>query len=162
MADNRILQIVRPLLGLVLFVVGVAVLVKHGVFSQAEPNTWILLAGMVITFSGLVMISPQGAQLLEQRILPIWDRVRGKVTKDGPETEQQIAEVVDQYQDVVGALEAPPPPDAWYTKLRPVLHQAAQYSVPTYYLDSNYHMVDWNAAFELIFRESRASCAENT
>jgi ubiquinone/menaquinone biosynthesis C-methylase UbiE len=34
-----------------------------------------------------------------------------------------------------------------------VLHQATYYSTPTYYLDANLNIIDWNAAFGLIFRE---------
>jgi PAS domain S-box-containing protein len=152
MAENRIVHVVWPLLGFVLFGVGVAVLVEHvWTTTGKDLQANILLLGMVITFSGLAMISPQGAQFLARLIPSIRGMVTGEVAKDGPEKEERIAEVVDQYQDVVGAQKAPPPPDTWYTNLRPVLHEAAQYSVPTYYLDRNYHMVDWNAAFELIF-----------
>jgi ubiquinone/menaquinone biosynthesis C-methylase UbiE len=151
MAENRIIHVACPLLGFVLFVVGVGVLVKNGVFQEGQPDTKVLWVGIVITFLGVGMISPQAAQFLAPLILPIWGAVTGRVRRDEPQEEPQIAAVVSQYQNVVGALEPPPPPDQWYTKLRPVLHQAAQYSAPTYYLDSNYHIVDWNVGFELIF-----------
>ena len=32
-----------------------------------------------------------------------------------------------------------------------MLHQAIHYTVPTYYLDSNLMIVDWNLAFDLVF-----------
>lgn len=41
--------------------------------------------------------------------------------------------------------------DLWYDQMRPLLHQAAHYSVPTYYLDSKLNIIDWNIAFEIIF-----------
>jgi ubiquinone/menaquinone biosynthesis C-methylase UbiE len=43
--------------------------------------------------------------------------------------------------------------DLWYRKLRPTLHQASFYTVPTYYLDVNLYVLDFNVAFELVFRE---------
>jgi ubiquinone/menaquinone biosynthesis C-methylase UbiE len=45
----------------------------------------------------------------------------------------------------------PPPPGVWYTEIRPVLHQAIHYTVPTYYLDTHLRMIDWNIAFDLVF-----------
>jgi ubiquinone/menaquinone biosynthesis C-methylase UbiE len=41
--------------------------------------------------------------------------------------------------------------DYWYRELRPVIHQAAMYSTPTYYLDTKLDVIDWNIAFALIF-----------
>jgi ubiquinone/menaquinone biosynthesis C-methylase UbiE len=51
------------------------------------------------------------------------------------------------------AFEDNPPPLAgvWYKEIRPVLHEAIQYTVPTYYLDANLMIVDWNLAFGLVF-----------
>jgi ubiquinone/menaquinone biosynthesis C-methylase UbiE len=44
-----------------------------------------------------------------------------------------------------------PPAGVWYDQIRPVLHQAIHYTVPTYYLDTDLNMVDWNIAFDLVF-----------
>lgn len=41
----------------------------------------------------------------------------------------------------------------WFYDLRPYLHQAAHYSVPTYYLDNKLNVIDWNIAFEIVFAE---------
>lgn len=41
----------------------------------------------------------------------------------------------------------------WFHELRPCLHQAVHYSVPTYYLDTKLNVVDWNIAFELVFSD---------
>jgi ubiquinone/menaquinone biosynthesis C-methylase UbiE len=60
-------------------------------------------------------------------------------------------EVARQYDDVVYVGSPPPPVDVWDRNLRPVLHQAIHYSVPTYYLDSNLNVIDWNIAFEMLF-----------
>jgi ubiquinone/menaquinone biosynthesis C-methylase UbiE len=35
--------------------------------------------------------------------------------------------------------------------MRPLLHQAAHYSVPMYYLDDKLNVIDWNIAFDLVF-----------
>lgn len=47
-------------------------------------------------------------------------------------------------------------PDAWYRKLQPTLYQASYYGAPTYYLDENLNIIDWNIAFALIFSRSLA------
>ncbi len=41
----------------------------------------------------------------------------------------------------------------WNTSLREVLHQANLYSTPTYYLDRNLNIIDWNIAFDVLFAE---------
>lgn len=52
---------------------------------------------------------------------------------------------------IIGEEEPAPPVDAWSREIRPVLHQAIEYTVPTYYLNVDLMMVDWNIAFDLIF-----------
>lgn len=43
--------------------------------------------------------------------------------------------------------------DVWQQDMRPYLHQAAHYSIPTYFLDMNLNVVDWNIAFDVVFNE---------
>jgi ubiquinone/menaquinone biosynthesis C-methylase UbiE len=52
---------------------------------------------------------------------------------------------------IVGENNPPPAAGVWYKEIRPVLHQAVHYTVPTYYLDVNLMIVDWNIAFDLVF-----------
>lgn len=57
-------------------------------------------------------------------------------------------------EGTIYGIEAPPPAvDEWYTKLRPVLHEASYYTIPTYYLDPDLRVIDWNIAFELVFSD---------
>lgn len=58
-----------------------------------------------------------------------------------------------RWESILGADKDPPNVDAWYRRLRPSLHQASYYTVPTYYLDNDLYVVDYNIAFEIIFGE---------
>ena len=69
------------------------------------------------------------------------------------ELETKIKERVIRYQDILGADAPMPSIDLWYTQLRPVLYQAAEYTVPTYYLDVDLNVIDWNVAFGMIFSD---------
>jgi len=57
-------------------------------------------------------------------------------------------------EDIYGARATPPNLDCWYRDLQPTLHQASFYTVPTYFLDHDLYIVDYNPAFEIIFRRS--------
>lgn len=57
---------------------------------------------------------------------------------------------------IVGEEASTPPTNVWFDELRPVLHQAIHYTSPTYFLDCNLTLIDWNLAFELIFSRSLA------
>ena len=57
---------------------------------------------------------------------------------------------------IVGEEAPAPATNVWYDELRPVLHQAIHYTSPTYFLDVNLTLIDWNLAFELIFSRSLA------
>ena len=85
-----------------------------------------------------------------ERIEPI-EPVKGPSgvgVADAPQDDDDVT----SYEDITGFDTEDPPPDVWYRKLRPVLHQATHYSVPTYFLDENLKVIDWNVAFELISR----------
>jgi SAM-dependent methyltransferase len=64
-----------------------------------------------------------------------------------------ISQRVESAGDILGADAEPPGLDLWYKQLRPLLHQTPTYTTPTYFLDSNLNIIDWNIAFELIFAE---------
>ena len=57
----------------------------------------------------------------------------------------------DAEAGVYGAGEPPPHLDTWYRELRPTLYQASFYSTPTYYLDTELRIIDFNLAFDLLF-----------
>ena len=72
--------------------------------------------------------------------------------RPGPATTPTIVEErLAKSPEIVGEEKPAPSAGAWYRDIRPVLHQAIHYTVPTYYLDVNLMVVDWNIAFELIF-----------
>ena len=65
-------------------------------------------------------------------------------------------------EDIYGARATPPNLDCWYRDLQPTLHQASFYTVPTYFLDHDLYIVDYNPAFEIIFSARRGTCGAGT
>jgi ubiquinone/menaquinone biosynthesis C-methylase UbiE len=69
-----------------------------------------------------------------------------------PETTPKVVEErLANSPEIVGQEKPAPSAGVWYKDIRPVLHQAIHYTVPTYYLDVNLMVVDWNIAFDLVF-----------
>jgi 2-polyprenyl-3-methyl-5-hydroxy-6-metoxy-1,4-benzoquinol methylase len=66
--------------------------------------------------------------------------------------DEQIIREVRQHQDVYGARADAPNVSVWYQSIRPQLHHAANYGCPTYFLDADLHVVDWNVSFQTLFR----------
>jgi SAM-dependent methyltransferase len=70
--------------------------------------------------------------------------------------DEDKAEVIKEQQPEVAWSDHPPlTHEALGTELRglrEVLAQASRFSTPTYYLDKHLNLIDWNPAFELIFR----------
>jgi len=132
----------------------VVVLVMEAVFG-----TLLLTGGVVGTNETLVIV---GMLLLLFALIGgvVWvaqyspDLLRGPTKAAVRVTEvpkAEIDQVVRENRDVLGADSPPPAADVWDRSLRPVLHQAQHYSMPTYYLDVNLNVVDWNIAFGLLF-----------
>lgn len=71
------------------------------------------------------------------------------------EEDKEVAAIVrEQGADVLFSTETQRPTlGFWFRELRPFLHQAAHYTIPTYYLDTKLNVVDWNIAFEIVFGE---------
>ncbi len=65
---------------------------------------------------------------------------------------QEPDDVPGQWKSIYGADRPAPPINTWNRRLRPALYQASYYSIPTYYLDPDLNIIDFNAAFEAIFR----------
>jgi ubiquinone/menaquinone biosynthesis C-methylase UbiE len=68
-----------------------------------------------------------------------------------PTTPTVVEERLASAAVIVGEEKPAPAAGVWYKDIRPVLHQAVHYTVPTYYLDVNLMVVDWNIAFDLVF-----------
>lgn len=136
------------LLGLALIAVGAALL-------RTNPSTVYL--GLVVL--GLGMVSAERLNALRTIIPPSWIG-DGKTLSastppaaPNPTTPTVTDPNLDPPSELLGSEEPPSPIDEWYRILRPVLHQASYYTVPTYFLDKNLYIIDWNIAFEMVFAE---------
>lgn len=78
---------------------------------------------------------------------------KGRVAEE--KSEIRIKQLLEEHRDTVMEADAPPlSPDGLtreLMQLRSVVHQAARYTTPIYYLDSCLNLIDWNIAFELLF-----------
>lgn len=120
----------------------------------AEQKT-ILIVGVFAMVALMVILVPimgfvpgwlQGARLARSIAEPPADR-------SAAPTKSEVEQIIDQQgKDVIYAAEQKSATlELWYDQMRPLLHQAAHYSVPTYYLDDKLNVVDWNIAFEVVF-----------
>jgi ubiquinone/menaquinone biosynthesis C-methylase UbiE len=89
-----------------------------------------------------------------------FERPAREVTPERPDraarpSDSEVDQIIDKEgKEVIFANEKPRVKlHLWYDQMRPLLHQAANYSVPTYYLDDKLNVVDWNIAFEVVFGE---------
>jgi SAM-dependent methyltransferase len=95
---------------------------------------------------GLAMVSAERTQAVGDFVVKLIRDIRESL-KDEKTEDEGVPK-----QGVLNEDAPPPDPDEWYRLLRPVLYQASHYSVPTYYLNLNLTVIDWNVAFELVFR----------
>ncbi|MFN0021203.1 MAG: class I SAM-dependent methyltransferase [Pirellulaceae bacterium] len=65
---------------------------------------------------------------------------------------EEIQEEVEKHDDIFNFHTGHAAPDVWDRELRPVLSQASLYTVPTYYMDTELNVIDWNIAFGLVFQ----------
>jgi ubiquinone/menaquinone biosynthesis C-methylase UbiE len=83
------------------------------------------------------------------------DKKHREISAEPPEvnaiTDSTLSALAKEHPSVKGFDSVASAPDIWFTSLRPVLHQASYYTVPTYYLDENLFVIDWNVAFGLVF-----------
>jgi SAM-dependent methyltransferase len=139
------------LFAVVALVVGAAII---AVAAQQSAS----LTGMVYAGSGvlaLIVVAVTALLILDRRRsgdggMPLDDE-----QKRVCQAEDRKRKLLDENREVVKDADAPPLTADGLTQelqqLRLVLHQAARYSTPTYYLDSRLNIIDWNVAFELIF-----------
>jgi len=145
MFEQTVKKYVWPLIGICL--------VAFGCFLIFDKGTGDYFIHFVFVGVGLLMVSFDQARLVADYTMSVFKQIKTPV-KDGQSSSEDpsaVSEVVSQ-----GVLnEDAPPPDAdeWNRLLRPVLYQASHYSVPTYYLNRKLQMIDWNVAFELVFRD---------
>ena len=152
----RIITAVTEPIGLFTLLVLVSLLMMIGIVGKAPesvqaqvlPLVIALLAVILITFVAILMFDPD--RLYRKRPPPTATSTEPTVTfKPAPAPPVVKSNEWDQ---VFGADKPPPDIDGWYRRLRPTLHQASYYTVPTYYLDPDLYILDYNVAFELIFQ----------
>jgi ubiquinone/menaquinone biosynthesis C-methylase UbiE len=145
---------VRSVLGFLTLVVlsTSAMLGTLAFVAGLDPNL-ALVAVIVLLFGLAAMVVVVAVRWPEALGLPPHQRSGAPVAGDDIAT-TVIAERLDTSPKIAGEEAPEPPTNIWYEELRPVLHQAIHYTSPTYFLDVNLKMIDWNLAFELIFSRS--------
>jgi ubiquinone/menaquinone biosynthesis C-methylase UbiE len=119
-----------------------------------------LAAGVLLLMGSLYLAPEWFARLLAQisvvrailanQPIPDAGKIASEIVKEfrpKPDFNSRVAE----NKDVAGFSAPPPSADEWNSVVRPVLHQTSQYTAPTYYLNRNLQVIDWNLGFDLIF-----------
>jgi ubiquinone/menaquinone biosynthesis C-methylase UbiE len=111
-----------------------------------------------LILAGLLMVSYEQTLAMVDAGLDRWKRFKAiqeetpaAATAANQDDPSSAGESIRQ--DVIDEDAPPPAADEWIRLLRPVLYQASHYSVPTYYLNPKLQIIDWNIAFELVFRK---------
>jgi ubiquinone/menaquinone biosynthesis C-methylase UbiE len=156
-ARSSVISSVKTVLGFLVLVVLIAEGALLAAFTADSTHAAYYFTTMVVLLAGLV--------LLVVVVGIRWPAVLGSSSGPvmGPELDTAGTKAVDTRviekrletsPGIVGEEAPPPSANVWYEELRPVLHQAIHYTSPTYFLDVNLKMVDWNLAFELVFSRS--------
>lgn len=145
-----ILQAVRSPLGFftlaVLIAEALLILVLTTLEIHADERR--LLVGAMIGLIFLLVLLVAGMAFFRRETLY-------EPAAEPAERAKRVTEIIEKRVEKAAPIayddQPPPPAGAWYKDLQPVLHQAIHYTVPTYYLNMNLMIVDWNLAFDLIF-----------
>jgi SAM-dependent methyltransferase len=149
MFERILKEYLWPVIGLCL-VIGAPIFITIMAMRASENYLPYLTFGILFVV-GLYLVSPEKANALAEFGTRWWKKAKEAGKPTTSEDASAVSEVVNQ-----GILdEDAPPPDAdeWNRLLRPVLYQASHYSIPTYYLNRKLQIIDWNVAFELVFRD---------
>jgi ubiquinone/menaquinone biosynthesis C-methylase UbiE len=117
---------------------------QHNLSSNAQAVLIYGMVGVIFLLVGVV------AGMAVFRPEALYKPRRNKVFETET-TREIVAMRLEKSAPIAFEDHAPPSVGVWYEEIRPVLHQAIQYTVPTYYLDVNLMVVDWNIAFDLVF-----------
>jgi ubiquinone/menaquinone biosynthesis C-methylase UbiE len=112
-----------------------------------------LIYGMLLLIFLLVVLVAAMSVLRPMSLYGIDDGSRPLDMECHQLDQREIVRRLTTSPKIVGEKAPPPPANVWFEDLRPLLHQAIHYTVPTYYLDVDLRVIDWNIAFELIFSE---------
>jgi len=93
------------------------------------------------------------ADRMQQRFRGFWPKLKKKIKNatENATPKEVIVQRITGSPAIFGDKEPAPSAGVWYKDILPILHQAIHYTVPTYYLDMNLMVVDWNLAFDLVF-----------
>jgi ubiquinone/menaquinone biosynthesis C-methylase UbiE len=160
---NVIRAVTNPLGFFVLVVLIVEVILGTlvGLSAQQDPQRQTLVVGMLALIFFLVILVAGMATFRPDALYGLV--AGGDATQNGrrppaPNVDTTVIEKrLEKTPEIAGETAPEPAADVWEEELRPVLHQAIQYTVPTYYLDVNLRMIDWNLAFELVFSRCASS-----
>ena len=155
---TKIIQsVVTPLGFLVLLVLILFLLALAGSLGGSGASTdqrWILgLLALIITgFFVLLFCSPHVLQLTKDTEPIDPDSFADPSSSDDSELFVEAPPISGNWPSILGSDQPAPPVTTWNYQLRPALYQASYYSIPTYYLDRDLYIIDFNTAFEIIFR----------
>jgi ubiquinone/menaquinone biosynthesis C-methylase UbiE len=147
---KSIIRAVRDIWGLLALI---ALIVGGLIYTVAKVNrgdpTTIVLASLIffsLIIGAVTYVTVRGHRPMEDHV----DEPEDKAEAD--QKEALLAENRDQ----VLAANAPPTSLDKLTlelgQLKDVIHQSGRYSTPTYYLNAKLQVIDWNIAFELLFK----------
>jgi ubiquinone/menaquinone biosynthesis C-methylase UbiE len=155
---TSLIQTVTNPLGFFVLVVLIveALLATILVLERAPNQEELLIRGMLLLIFVLVMLVAGMAVFRPAALYGLHGDMGGfartREIAPGPPVDSEVVEQrLQASPQIAGEVAPPPPADVWEEDLRPVLHQANHFTVPTYYLDMNLRLIDWNLAFELVF-----------
>lgn len=153
----RIIEAVRQPIGFFALTCLVLTVLVAATLAAGWPELVYVFAGLlglvIVTFVGLLardpkVFSPQAAPAPAEPAPPV------EQFKPPPSpTPAPTPPGEPDWEQIYSPGGPPPDMDAWYRQLRPTLHQASFYTVPTYYLDADLNVLDFNLAFDLLFRD---------
>ncbi|HEV3162652.1 MAG TPA: hypothetical protein VGZ22_01330, partial [Isosphaeraceae bacterium] len=134
---------------------------EHGWDAKAWTTYLSMLTSCMFVLAGLSYLMPRLFSSIVTRFIVLRAIITGQTLPDPQKVNENLVFIFATKTEVdaeamrhteVPGLTAPPPlPDEWNSLVRPVLHQASQYMAPTYYLNGNLQVIDWNLCFDLIF-----------
>jgi ubiquinone/menaquinone biosynthesis C-methylase UbiE len=108
---------------------------------------------MVTAINQTLKENAEPTDLVKQRFEAFWPKLKKKIksASENVTSKEVVEQRIVESPEIFGEEGPAPTAGVWYKDIRPVLHQAIHYTVPTYYLDVNLMVVDWNLAFDLVF-----------
>src|SRR5262245_7526359 len=154
-----IINSVRNLLGflVLLVLIAEATLGTLAFTAKEQLNQNYALTAMLVVLLAFavlaVVVAVRWPSVIGLAPPPVQRMASGEASQVKVET-TVIEERLEKSPTIVGEEAPPPSASLWFDELRPLLHPPIHYTAPTYFLDVNLTMIDWNLAFGLIFSRS--------